>query len=53
MVENIPPTRVNPVDEQCMFTRVVVIEFCHVFIDDNYLSLNHQLMPITITKVAY
>ena len=33
--------------------RVVVIEFWHGFIDQNYLSLNCQLIPITITKVAY
>ena len=33
--------------------RVVVIEFWHSFMDYNYLSLNRQLLPITITKVAY
>ena len=34
-------------------TRVVVIEFWRGFIDYNYLSLNRQLIPITISKVAY
>ena len=34
-------------------SRVVVIEFWHGFMDYNYLSLNRQLLPITITKVAY
>ena len=34
-------------------TRVVVIEFWHHFCDYNYLSLNCQLIPIVITKVAY
>ena len=33
--------------------RVVAIEFWHGFIDYNYVSLNRQLIPITITKVAY
>ena len=33
--------------------RVVVIEFWHDFIDYNYMSLNFQLIPITITKAAY
>ena len=32
--------------------RVVVIDFWDGFIDCNYLSLNHQLIPITITKVV-
>ena len=33
--------------------RVVVIEFRHGFIDYIYLSLNRQLIPITVIKVAY
>ena len=33
-------------------TRLVAIEFWHGFIDYNYLSLNRQLIPITITKFA-
>ena len=38
----------------CMIdNRVVVIEFWHGFIDYNYVSLNFQLIPITITKAAY
>ena len=32
--------------------RVVVIDFWDGFIDCNYLSLNSQLVPIVITKVA-
>ena len=36
-----------------IFIRVVVIEFWHGFIDYNYLSLNRQLIPITITRIAY
>ena len=36
-----------------LYIRVIVIEFWHGFIDCNYLSLNHQLIPNTITIVAY
>ena len=32
-------------------SRVVVIEFWHQFGDYNYLSLNRQLIPITITML--
>ena len=39
--------------QNCIYSRVVVIEFCHGFIDYNYLSLNRQLILITITKAAY
>ena len=35
-----------------VLSRVVVIGFWHGFIDYNYLSLNHQLIPITITEIA-
>ena len=35
-----------------VYVRVVVIDFWGGFIDCNYLSLNRQLIPITITKVA-
>ena len=38
---------------KAMITRVVVIEFWHSFSDYNYLSLNLQLIPTAITKVAY
>ena len=37
----------------CVCTSIVVIEFWHGFIDYNHLSLNRQLIPITITRVAY
>ena len=37
-----------------LYSRIVLIVFWHGFVDYNYLSLNHQLIPITITtKVAY
>ena len=42
----------SPIKLQFACTRVVVIDFWDGFIDCNYLSLNHQLIPITITKVA-
>ena len=36
-----------------IYVRVVVIEFWHGFVDYNYLSLNRQVIPIAISKVAY
>ena len=51
--DNFLYSMVSRILEVTIYTRVVVIELWHHFCDYNYLSLNHQLTPITITNVAY